>query len=149
MAGREFNRSASDKPGPTPTVDWLAHAVIGLAIKVHRVLGPGLLESIYEEALCVELELARIPFQRQVPVEIYYASRNIGTARLDLLVRRQLIVELKAVENIAAVHIAQVLSYLRFTDMSLGLLINFHVRELRHGIKRVVLTPSNVSLQPK
>ena len=104
------------------------------------MLGPGLLESIYEEALCAELEFARIPFQRQVPVEIHYKGRTMGTARLDLLVHRQLIVELKTVESIAPVHVAQLISYLRFTGSSLGLLVNFHVTELRRGIRRIVRT---------
>jgi GxxExxY protein len=141
MAVRESIFRPRDRREPGHTVDALAHAVIGAAIEVHRVLGPGLLESIYEEALCAELEFARIPFQRQVPVEIHYKGRSIGTARVDLLVRRQLIVELKTVENIASVHLAQLLSYLKFTRLSLGLLLNFNVNELRHGIRRIVRTP--------
>jgi GxxExxY protein len=123
---------------PGIAVDALARAVIGAALEVHRVLGPGLLESIYEQALCVELGLASIPFERQVPVKVHYKQHDIGEARLDLLVHRQLIVEIKTVEGIAPVHVAQVLSYLKIKRLHLGLLVNFNVAELRQGIKRVI-----------
>ena len=128
---------------PGAAVDSLAHRVLGCAIEVHRVLGPGWLESIYEEALCVELALARIPFERQVPVKVRYKRQDIGDAKLDLLVCRQLVVELKTVEGIAPVHVAQVLSYLKIKRLRLGLLVNFNVVELRQGIKRVINTPRN------
>ena len=143
------------KPGaerdtdPGTAGDFLTHRVIGAAIEVHRVLGPGLLESIYEEALCVELALAHIPFERQVSVKVHYKQYDIGDARLDLLICGQLVVELKAVDSIAPVHVAQLLSYLKINRLQLGLLLNFNVSELRHGIKRVVRTPSTNSLQPK
>jgi len=132
---------------PEPELDMLARAVIGVAIEVHRILGPGLLESIYEEAMCVELASAGIPFARQVPLKINYKAREIGTARLDLLVDRKLIVELKAVESIAQIHVAQVLSYLRFARLGLGLVVNFNVTELRQGIKRVVRPPRVYAFQ--
>ena len=128
---------------PGPIVDALARDVIGAAIVVHRILGPGLLESIYEEALCIELASAGVSFERQLPLEVHYRGREIGTVRLDLLIDRRLVVELKAVESIAAVHIAQVLSYLRFTRLRLGILVNFNVSELRQGIKRVIRAPRN------
>ena len=118
--------------------------MIGAAIEVHRILGPGLLESIYEEALCVELELAGIPFERQVQVRVRYKLRKIGDARLDLLVDRQLVVELKTVEALAPVHLAQVLSYLKIKRLGLGLLLNFNVSNLAPGIKRVIHNPSRL-----
>ncbi len=121
-------------------VETLAHAVIGAAIEVHRSLGPGLLEAIYEEALCIEMEFRGIPFVRQHPVALEYRGRLIGQGRLAILVGGRLIVELKAVDTLAPVHSAQVLSYLRMTGRNLGLLINFNVPALRNGgIKRLVI----------
>src|SRR3954463_5406500 len=105
--------------------DWtdLPEKAIGAALDVHRILGPGLLESVYEEALCVELTLRRIPFARQVPLSVAYKHHRIGEARLDLLVGGRLVVELKAVEGIIPVHVAQVLSYLKLGGHRLGILI--------------------------
>jgi GxxExxY protein len=134
VANREFD----DGQEQGTTDDALARDVIGAAIEVHRILGPGLLESVYEEAMCVELALAGIFFERQVGVKLRYKKRGIGSAKLDLLVGRRLVVELKTVEDIAPVHVAQLLSYLKFTGLNLGLLVNFNVPALRHGIKRVV-----------
>jgi GxxExxY protein len=145
VSNREFKGNGERRWEPGPELDALARDVIGVAIEVHRTLGPGLLESIYEEALCVELASAGIPFERQVPLQVYYKQRNIGVVRLDLLVHRQLIVELKTVDCVGPVHIAQLLSYLTFTRLSLGLLVNFNVTELRHGIKRVIRTPRTSS----
>jgi len=125
---------------PSAELDDLAHRVIGAAIEVHRLLGPGFLESVYEEALCVELALHDIPFARQVPIGVRYKGEQVGEARLDLLVHDSLVVELKTVESIAPIHWAQVLSYLKTTRLRLGLLINFNVSVLQRGIKRVVQT---------
>ena len=125
---------------PASEVDRLAYGVIGAAIEVHRQLGPGFLESVYEEALCIELELRGIPFVRQQPIAVSYKGRPVGEARLDLLVGDTLIVELKAVDAVFGVHTAQVLSYLKATGHRLALLINFNVPVLKHGIHRVVLT---------
>src|SRR5207249_308346 len=106
-----------------------------------RLLGPGLLEALYEEALCAEMGIRRIPFARQVPVPMIYKGLEIGHGRLDILVADSLIVELKAVEALTPIHLAQVLSYLRATGYHLGLLINFNVTALKQGgIKRVVFT---------
>jgi len=116
-----------------------AHRVIGAAIEVHRNLGPGFLESVYEEALAVELELQGIGFARQVVFAVDYKGRSVGEGRLDLLIVGELIVELKAVESFAPIHMAQVLSYLKANKKRLGLLINFNVPVLKEGIKRVVL----------
>ena len=104
------------------------------------MLGPGFLESVYEAALSIELGLRGIPFKRQVPVRVDYKGRNVGEARLDFLVGDALTVELKAVDALCPVHLAQVISYLKATGNELGLLINFSVAVLKDGIKRVVLT---------
>ena len=125
---------------PDWIIDALASAVIGAALEVHRILGPGYLESIYEEALSVELELRGIVFERQKPINVEYKRLRVGESRLDLLVGGRLIVELKAVEALAAIHIAQVMSYLKTLNVPLGLLINFRVPLLKQGIKRVVLS---------
>ena len=114
--------------------------VIGFAIEVHRTLGPGLLESAYEQCLCHELTQSGIAFQRQVPVPIVYKGLELECAyRLDLVVNRQLIVEIKAVEKLLPIHSAQLLTYLELTGIHAGLLMNFHTEVLRDGIKRVVL----------
>lgn len=125
---------------PSKEVDRLAHEVIGAAIEVHRALGPGFMESIYEEALCVELRLRQICFKRQLPIEVIHKEHVVGQGRLDLLVGDLLIVELKAVESLADIHTAQVISYLRAAKLELGLLINFNVPVLRQGVKRIIQT---------
>lgn len=132
--------SSSSLPEPTERVDRLARTVIDAALEVHTLLGPGFLESIYEEALTLELEHRGVPFQRQVPVTIRYKGTPIGEARADLLVGGDLIVELKAVEALAPIHVAQVISYLRAFDCQLGLLITFNVQLLRTGVRRVILS---------
>lgn len=113
--------------------------VIGCAIEVHRTLGPGLLESVYEKALCFELQQRGLNFASQVAVPILYKGQNLGDHRLDLLVENQIIVELKAVDRLDPVFHAQVLSYLKLTGKQLGLLINFNVPVLKDGIKRFAL----------
>jgi GxxExxY protein len=120
-------------------LDRIAYAVIGAAIEVHRRLGPGLPEAMYEAALCIEMESRGIPFERQVIVAATYRSKSIGDLRLDILVQDRLIVELKAADAIAPVHIAQVLTYLRIARKRLALLINFNVYALRDGIERIAL----------
>src|SRR5574337_1997226 len=98
---------------PDKQLDQLAHAVIGAAIEVHRTLGPGFLESVYEDALCFELELRHIHYERQHIIAVNYKGRHVGEGRIDILVENRLIVELKAVEELAPVHTAQVISYLK------------------------------------
>ena len=119
--------------------DALTHAVIGAAIEVHRVLGPGLLESIYEEALCHEFSLRGIRFERQKAVEVRYKDISIKGQRLDLLVEDSLIVEIKSLGTLPAVAMSQVLSYLRATGLHRALLINFGERLLKDGINRISL----------
>lgn len=123
---------------PGEAVDRLAHAVIGAAIEVHPVLGPGLPEEVYEEAMCVEMEARGNAFQRQVIIDVSYKGCLVGRARMDLLVGDLLIVEIKAVELLGRIHDAQVVSYLKITGLSLGLLINFNVPMLKAGVKRIV-----------
>ena len=126
---------------PDEMSDALARRVIGASIEVHECLGPAFAESVYEEALCVELALRKLQFARQVLVAIDYKGTNVGHGRLDLLVEDKLVVELKAVESLAEVHVSQVLAYLRASKLPLGLLINFNVHRLKAGIRRVVNTP--------
>ncbi len=120
-------------------LDDLAHRVVMAALEVHRELGPGFLESIYNQALRLELEARRIRFECEKPVTVMYRGVAIPGQRLDFLVDARLVVEVKAVGAIEPVHVAQVLSYLRTTRLRLGLLINFHERMLMHGIRRVAL----------
>ena len=112
--------------------------MIGAAIEVHRRLGPGFLESIYEAALTVELARRGIQFEKQFPVVVRYEEVVVGEHRLDLVVDGELVVELKAVEAIAPIHFAQVRSYLRAGAFQLGLIVNFNVPYLRDGVRRVV-----------
>ncbi|MCW8138416.1 MAG: GxxExxY protein [Planctomycetota bacterium] len=123
---------------PDASTDVLAHAVIGAALEVHRLLGPGFLEEVYEEALCVELRLRGIPHERQKRVRVDYKGEPVGEGRIDLLVGNQLVVELKAVKAFAPIDRAKVISYRRLTGRHLALLINFHVPVLKDGIQRVV-----------
>jgi GxxExxY protein len=117
----------------------LTGEVIGAAIEVHRELGPGYLESVYEAALAVEMQLRRISFTRQHVIPLAYKGHAIGEGRLDFFVQQQLIVELKAVDALVPVHTAQVISYLRAMRTRLGLLINFNVPVLKSGIRRIIL----------
>jgi len=103
----------------------LSSKVIHAAIKVHQTLGPGFLESVYEEALCIELDQAGIPYERQKSVPLTYCGKSVGEHRLDLFVSSRLVVELKASKDLDAIHFATVRSYLKATDVESGLLINF------------------------
>jgi GxxExxY protein len=117
----------------------LSEKIIGCAIEVHRELGPGLPEAVCETALCIELQSRGIPFKRQVGVPIYYKGQLISEHRPDLIVADEIIIEVKSVERIAPVHVAQVLTYLRITSLTLGLIMNFNSSTMRAGIRRVVL----------
>ncbi len=119
--------------------DPLTEKIIGCAIAVHRQLGPGLLESIYESALCVELELNGLRYERQIAFPLSYRDRLIGEFRLDLIVQHSVVLELKSVERMDPAFDAQLLTYLRLTGIKKGLLINFNSRLLKDGIKRLVL----------
>ena len=118
----------------------LSNTVIGLAIKVHKSLGPGLLESAYEECLFYELKKHGLNVERQKPMSLVYENVQLNVGyKIDLLVDNKLIVEVKAVETINHVHLAQILTYLKLSQCKLGLLINFNVKYLKDGIRRVVL----------
>ena len=134
----EVEERARTEPGIE--IDELAHRVIGAAIEVHRHLGPGFMEGVYEDALAVEFRLRAIPHERQKIIEVSYKEISVGEGRLDFLVGRCLIVELKTVECLGPIHKAQVISYLKATRLRLGLLINFNVPALRNGLQRVILS---------
>jgi GxxExxY protein len=126
---------------PIPAeVEWIGRRVIGCAIKVHRTLGPGYKESIYVEALCLEMDSRGLQFEREVPIKVVYEGHEIPGQRLDLRVRRVLIVECKAVEAIGKIHIRQTLSYLKTTGLRLAFIFNFNVDVLMPtGFERVAL----------
>ena len=133
----------SEHPAQTVTeipdsLNKLSERVIGCAIEVHRVLGPGLLERLYEDALVHELQLQDLQVRRQVPVQLDYKGVMLTGQRLDLVVEHRLVIELKAVESVSDLHLAQLLSYLRVGNLPLGLLINFNVPLLKKGIHRRV-----------
>lgn len=125
----------------TPFVpDLLTERIIGAAIEVHRELGPGLLEAIYEECLCSELRDAAIPVARQIMIPVIYKGKRLATSyRADVIVNDQVIVEIKSNEKLIEVHRAQLLTYLRVTGLHTGLLVNFNVPVLSKGVKRVSL----------
>jgi GxxExxY protein len=120
-------------------MDGLTEKIIGAAIEVHKVLGPGLLESAYELCLAHELSIANISFERQVPLPVIYKSLPVDCGyRLDFLVEKTVVLELKAVEVLQPIHHAQMLTYLKLGGWPIGLLINFNVSVLKKGIKRLV-----------
>jgi GxxExxY protein len=129
-----------DTEGTEMELNRITEQVIGAAIEVHRALGPGLLESAYEECLCRELSLREIPFERQRPLPVEYKGTRLDCGyRLDLLVMGTVVVEIKAVEAIEPIHEAQLLTYLKLGGWKLGLLINFNVPVLKDGIRRRIL----------
>ncbi len=118
----------------------LTEQVIAAAIEVHRYLGPGLLESAYEECLCRELSLRKVPFERQKPLPLEYKGVKLDCGyRIDLLVDKLVIIELKCVDKINPVHEAQLLTYLKLAEVKVGLIMNFHQPKLTEGLKRLVL----------
>jgi GxxExxY protein len=136
---RDGTAVARDSGEPWGQENAVTERVIGCAIEVHKVLGPGLLESIYEGALCVELSRRGLSYSRQAPVPVTYKGEPIADFRLDLVVEDRVVVEIKAVERLDPVFDAQLLSYLRLTGRHVGLLINFNSRLLKQGLKRLVL----------
>jgi len=117
----------------------LSQKIIGCAIEVHRRLGPGLLESIYEKALCIELAFAGLKFERQKILSIKYREKPLGEFKIDILVEGTIVLELKAVDRYDPVFKAQLLSYMKLGNYKLGLLINFNRNLLTDGVKRVIL----------
>jgi GxxExxY protein len=121
-----------------------SHIVIGAALRIHTELGPGILESAYEACLCYELGKAGLAIEQQVALPIVYAGVKLSTGyRVDFIVEKCLVLELKCVEKVLPVHKAQLLSYLRLSGMKLGLLLNFNVRHLKDGIHRVINGPES------
>lgn len=126
-------------PQLTAETEALATQVVDIAYKIHKALGPGLLESVYERCFCYELSLRGIPYQRQKEVPVVYEELTVDNSlRLDVLVDDSIIVEFKAQENPHPVWNAQLLSYLKLTGKRLGFVINFHVLLMKDGIKRIV-----------
>lgn len=120
-------------------LNFITQKIIGAALEIHRNLGPGLFESVYEECLCYELELQNINFERQKYIPVFYKEKTFETGfRADILVENKIVVELKSVEALLAIHEVQVLNYLKLSQLQVGLLINFNVPVLKQGIKRVV-----------
>ena len=119
--------------------DPLTQRIIGCAIEVHRQLGPGLMETTYEEAMCIELRDQQISFVRQDGVPVLYKGHLIGEHRPDLVVEDRVVVEVKSVERLIGVHQAQLLAYMRLLKKPVGLLLNFHSEVLRTGIRRLVI----------
>ncbi|MFG0305273.1 MAG: GxxExxY protein [Phycisphaerales bacterium JB040] len=129
-------------------IEELSNQVIGVAIEVHRELGPGLAEKIYEEAVCQEFELQGIEHARQVPLRVQYKGIHVGDHRLDLLVGGHIVVELKAVERVADIHLAQLVSYLRAGKYPLGLLLNFGGTLMKEGVYRRINSSCLSSFAP-
>ena len=118
----------------------LTDAIIGAAMEVHRTLGPGLLESTYEMCLCRELAIRGIPFERQVPIAVEYKGVKLDCGyRADIVINSSILVEIKAIDSLLPIHDAQLLSYLKLGGWKIGLLINFNVELLKHGLRRRVL----------
>ncbi|TWI79343.1 GxxExxY protein [Lacibacter cauensis] len=121
------------------SLNSISGAIVDCSIRVHRELGPGLLESVYEVCLMKELITEGLTVRRQVALPVYYKGENIGLDfKIDLLVEEEVVVELKAVDTLLPIHEAQLLTYLKLSEMHLGLLINFNVKLLKDGIKRMV-----------
>ena len=137
--GRQDAKDARGLEEPAGELDAVASSVLQACVEVHRVLGPGFFESIYELALDLELTSRGVPFVRQPPIAVAYKDRFVGEMRPDFLVAQRLIVELKTVDPLAPVHLAQALSYLKATRLRLALVINFNVPVLLRGVRRVVL----------
>jgi GxxExxY protein len=118
----------------------IATQALDAAFEVHRILGAGFIESVYQKAMAIELRQRKITFQQQHPLHLIYKQVPVGNALLDFLVAERLVLEIKAVEDIRPVHHAQVMNYLNATKLELGILINFNVPLLKDGIKRIILT---------
>lgn len=120
-------------------INALSSKIIGAAIEVHKALGPGLLESLYEGALCYELSLRDIEYKRQMPLPVIYKGKELGSGyRIDIVAEDAIILELKACDKIEPIHKAQLLTYLRLTGLNVGLILNFNSTVMREGITRVV-----------
>ena len=132
---------------PTPD-QWnaISYRILGCCFQVHSHLGPGLLESVYDDALAMEMSSRGLTFERQLPVPVQYKDEIVGDSlRLDFLVEDTVVIEIKAVETLHKIHATQLLTYLKLTKKPLGLLLNFNTSSLRSGIKRIINTPNPIS----
>ncbi len=121
------------------TENEISNLIIGAALKVHKTLGPGLLESAYEECLCHELVKLKYKVEKQKPLPVFYDNIKLDCGyRIDLLIEDKVIIEIKSIEALKEIHLAQILTYLKLSGCKLGMLINFNVKQLKYGIKRVV-----------
>jgi GxxExxY protein len=144
------NGTINRRDAETQSFNALTERVIGACIEIHRALGPGLLESAYEECLCYELSITGIGFERQKPLPFHYKNVNLDCGyHLDLVVEEKVIIELKTVENLMPIHEAQLLTYLKLSGLTLGLLINFNVPMLKNGIKRIANNFVESSASPR
>ena len=148
MSDKKLTTEHTELTETRKELNELTEIVIGCAIEVHRSLGPGLLESTYEMCLCRELSLRNILFERQKPIPVIYKGVKLDCGyRADLIIDGRILVEIKSIEQTAAIHDAQLLGYLKLSGMKVGLLINFNVRMLTHGVRRKILgPPEEVSL---
>lgn len=133
---REENRTIMQKHTKNYEHDALTHSIIGAAIEVHNELGPGLLENVYENALCIELSRCNIPFEKQKQIAVSYKGECVGDMYADLVIEGKVIVELKSVTEIAPIHKAQLLTYLKLAKIKTGLMINFNAEKLKQGVRR-------------
>ena len=136
--GDEFH--VDEEMEPDPELNRITNEIIGSCIAVHRELGPGFPESVYQNALAIEFRYRGIPFAEQVIVPVFYREQHVGEAKLDFLVREQVVLELKSVEEFHPTHPRQVIFYLRANGSELGLLVNFNVKVLKDGIRRIANT---------
>jgi len=135
----EFKINRKEAKNAKETIDKLSYEIIGACIEVHTNLGPGLLESAYEQCLCRELSLRGIKFEKQKPLPIEYKGVKLDCGyRLDIVVDNLVILELKAVDKILPINEAQLMTYLKLSGLNLGMLINFNVKRIKEGIKRIV-----------
>lgn len=126
-------------PACSPELELLVSRTIGCAIRVHRTLGPGYTEGLYQDAMGIELEMEGLRYERELTIRVTYRGRALRAQRLDLVVEDQLVVELKAVERLEPVHQAQLLSYMKAGSFKVGLLMNFHSELLKSSLRRFIL----------
>lgn len=142
----QWQRNSTDGRAQVPD-EWnrITGEILGASIEVHTQLGPGLLERLYEQALCHELALRKVRVQRQHPIRLTFKGLELGEQFVDLVVENLVVVELKSVERVNDTHLSQLMSYMRSASLPLGLLINFNVARLKEGIFRRVITPNGQS----
>jgi len=128
-----------DDMEPDAELNRITNNIMGAAIAVHRELGPGYMESTYENSLALEFRARGIQFERQAVIPVLYRGEKVGEARVDFVVEQSVILELKAAESIAPIHVAQCVSYLKASRLRLAILLNFNVRKLKDGIRRIAL----------